>query len=161
MKKQNKEEAQKTQEEFNLTKALRDWRSERNIITIDRATYVKQVIEEIFELYLDDKKAIDKNTEVLYNTWFLHLERNELKEEDFVDVLQDIQVFSINANELLGYDNIQSSNEVYKHISCRKQDPKQKADWEKNGSQGKWQKDKEQSEDELYEPNYRDCKFEM
>lgn len=149
------------QEEFNLTKALRDWRSERNITTIDRATYVKQVIEEIFELFLTDKKAIDKNTEALYNTWFLHLERNEISEEDFVDVLQDIQVFSINANELLGYDNVKSNNEVYKHISCRKQDPKQKSDWEKNGSQGKWQKDKEQPKDELYEPKYKDCKFKI
>ena len=148
-------------QEFNLTKSLRDWRKERNINSITRATYVKQIIEELFELYLTDKKAIDTNTLALYNTWFLHLERNEIDNDTFVDTLQDIQVFSTNATELLGFDNLKSNEEVFKEINSREQCPKQKLEWEKRGNNGeKWQKNKEQLEETLYKANFENCLLE-
>lgn len=147
------------QEEFNLAKALRDWRSERNITTIDRATYVKQVIEEIFELYLTDKKAIDKNTESLYNTWFLHLESLPEDKERLVDSAIDQIVFGTNFVELNGYDCNKASEEVYKEISSRKQDLRQKIEWETKGASGKWQKDKQQDKETLYQADFSKCKL--
>jgi len=148
------------EEKFILTDSLREWRKERNINNISRETYVKQVLEELLELYLTDKKAIDKNTLALYDSWFKHLEGNMLSVDSFIDVTQDIQVFSVNASEILGYDNNKCNEEVFKHISCRKQDPQQKAEWDTFGSKGqKWQKWREQPLNELYEPNYEVCKL--
>lgn len=51
--------------------------------------------------------------------------------------------------------------EVVKHISARQQDPEQAARWKANPSligTEKWLKDKFQSEDTLYKPNYKVCR---
>ena len=78
---------------------------------------------------------------------------------EVVDILQDIQVFCINETELMGFDNIKCNNEVFKHINCRKQDPEQYLEWKEKVPYGKWKKWSEQPKDEIYEPNYGDCKL--
>ena len=78
---------------------------------------------------------------------------------EVVDILQDIQVFCINETEMMGFDNIKCNNEVFKHINCRKQDPEQYLEWKEKVPYGKWKKWSEQPKDEIYEPNYGDCKL--
>jgi len=46
----------------------------------------------------------------------------------------------------MGYDVDGVMNEVVKEISSRNQCPKQKEDWDKNGANGKWLKDKNQND---------------
>ena len=81
-----------------------------------------------------------------------------MNELDIVDTIKDIKVFCINETELMGYDDVKTDSEVFKHINCRKQNPIQKEQWEKFGAYGKWQKWSEQPIDEIYEPNYASCK---
>lgn len=150
----------KKQEEFNLTKALRGWRKERNIKSITRETYVKQILEELLELYGLEKEQVKQNTKALYDTWFLHLESRKVSIDTLLDGSQDINVFSTNFIELLGYDQIKVSEQVFKEIDSREQDPKQKALWENGqGLDQKWQKDKNQDKETLYEADFSNCKL--
>ena len=141
----------------NLTENLREWRKTRNITKADYLTFVGNVLEELLEpLY--GKKEIElkkKDILMLFFPKYLKL-KNEI---DILDAIKDIKVFCINETELMGYDDIKTDNEVFKHINCRKQDTKQKEEWIKNGAIGKWQKDQNQPKDEIYEPNYESCKL--
>ena len=144
---------------FNLTEALRGWRKDRNITNIDRETYVKQIIEELFELYGLEKEAIDKNTKQLFDSWFKQLECREVGVETLIDGAQDIVVFSDNFIELNGYDSDKVSEEVFLEINSREQDPTQKTDWEKNGASGKWKKNPLQNPETLYKADFDKCKL--
>ena len=141
----------------NLTENLREWRKDRNITKADYLTFVGNVLEELLEpLYT--KRAVKNYKDEIFEIYFKQCSTKHL-EIDILDAIQDIQVFCINETELMGYNNIKCNNEVFKHINCRKQDPKQKEEWIKNGAAGKWQKDQKQSKDEIYEPNYEGCKL--
>ena len=141
----------------NLTEDLREWRKERNITKADYLTFVGNVLEELLEpLY--GKDVINDIKDEFMITW-INGDDSMPCTLEIVDAIQDIQVFCINESELMGYDNIKCNNEVFKHINCRKQDPKQKEEWIKNGAVGKWQKDQNQPKDEIYEPNYESCKL--
>jgi hypothetical protein len=50
-----------------------------------------------------------------------------------------------------GLDNVMT--EVVKEISSRRQCPKQKEEWDKNGAKGKWQKDRSQTD--TYKAKYK------
>ena len=147
-------------EDFNLAKALRPWRKERNIKNITRGTYVKQVLEELLELYGLPKEKIDKDTEAIYNNWFADIESNEVTIDVLLDGAEDIIVFSDNFIEDKGYDSNKVANEVFKEISCRKQDPKQEEEWDLYGVSGKWQKWREQPKEELYKADFSSCLLE-
>lgn len=145
----------------NLTENLREWRKERNITKADYLTFVGNVLEELLEpLYTKESIEYIKDD---FIKWIYKEECDDYSYirfvNDVLDAIQDIQVFCINETEQMGYDNIKCNNEVFKHINCRRQDPKQKEEWLKNGASGKWQKDQNQSKDELYEPNYESCKL--
>ena len=141
----------------NLTEDLREWRKERNITKADYLTFVGNVLEELLEpLY--GKDVINDIKDEFMITW-INGDDSMPCTLEIVDAIQDIQVFCINESELMGYDNIKCNNEVFKHINCRKQDPKQKEEWIKNGAVGKWQKDQNQPKDEIYAPNYESCKL--
>ena len=44
-------------------------------------------------------------------------------------------------------------------LESRKQCPKQKKEWAKNGMSGKWEKDPKQDKDTLYKMNFDKCRF--
>ena len=155
----NTRDLNNTKESFNLVKALRGWRKERNITSVTRETYVKQVIEELFELYDLSKKQIDVDTKIVYDMWFKDYEDTEVQDEVIIDGAKDIVVFSENFIEANGYNSNKVSEEVFKEISCRKQDPKQKKEWKISGAKGKWQKDLKQPKEELYEADFSKCKL--
>lgn len=55
----------------------------------------------------------------------------------------------------LGYNPNGVLNEAIKHILSREQDPEQKKEWENGERKGKWLKNKNQSRDSVYYPNYK------
>ncbi len=141
----------------NLTQNLREWRKKRNITKADYLVFVGNVLEELLEpVYLKEEIEDIKNT-IMYDYFGNSILKS--KETDYLDAIQDIQVFCINETELMGFDNIKCNNEVFKHINCRKQDPDQYLEWKEKVPYGKWKKWSEQPKDEIYEPNYGDCKL--
>lgn len=141
----------------NLTQNLRQWRADRNITKADYLTFVENILEELMEC-IYSKDMIPKFKKQIMNEYF-NKDIVTVINSEVVDILQDIQVFCINETELMGYDNIKCNDEVFKHINCRKQDPKQKEEWLKNGAIGKWQKDQNQPQEEIYQPDYESCKL--
>lgn len=142
----------------NLTENLKQWRKARNITKADYLTFVGNILEELLEpIY--EKLAVDDIKTKILNQYFSYTDEFEWNELDIIDAIQDIQVFCINETELMGYDNLKCNDEVFKHINCRKQDPTQKEQWGKFGAYGKWEKDKKQPKEEIYNPNYKECKL--
>ena len=139
-----------------LTENLKQWRHVRNITKADYYIFVGNILEELLEpLYLKDNIEIIK--EEILNSYF---HPDDMPDElRVIDTIKDIKVFCTNETELMGYDDVKTDNEVFKHINCRKQDPTQKRMWEEFGAYGKWQKWSEQPIDEIYEPNYASCKL--
>ena len=144
----------------NLTQNLREWRKKRNITKADYLVFVGNILEELLEPLYKKNAIEDMKQEILNGYFFGCFDINEqLKQDDIIDTIQDIQVFCINETELMGFDNIKCNNEVFKHINCRKQDPEQYLEWKEKVPYGKWRKWSEQPKDEIYEPNYGDCKL--
>lgn len=141
---------------MSLTKNLRVWRENRNITKPNTQVYVANVIEELLEIFHKDKDTIKYLQASIMAHYFA--DKLEVSPQHTVDVLQDIQVFSVNETELMGYDNEYCNLEVFKEINSRKQDPKQKAEWAKSGAKGKWLKDTNQPKDELYKADYNECR---
>ena len=141
----------------NLTENLRQWRADRNITKADYLVFVGNVLEELLEpIYLKEEIPSLKNT--ILQDYF----GNSIlptKEIDYLDAIQDIQVFCINETELMGFDNIKCNKEVFNEINSREQDPIQKEQWEKFGAYGKWEKNKRQESWTLYKANYESCKL--
>ena len=141
----------------NLTQNLREWRKKRNITKADYLTFVENILEELMEC-IHSKDMIPKFKKQIMNDYF-NKDIVKVINSEVVDILQDIQVFCVNETELMGFDNIKCNNEVFKHINCRKQDPEQYLEWKEKVPYGKWKKWSEQPKDEIYEPNYGDCKL--
>lgn len=140
----------------NLTQKLIGWRNCRNITNENTRLYISNVIEELLEVYHTDKELIKKLQEEIMTNYFSFLE--PINELNTIDAIQDIQVFSINEVELMGYDNLKCNDEVFKEISSRRQDPKQAMEWSINGRGGKWNKWIEQPKESLYKANYEGCR---
>ena len=141
----------------NLTEKLRYWRRKRNISNANTKVYVANVIEELLEIYYNDKELIKELQEdIMFNYFSSHTPLNEL---NTLDSIKDIKVFGINEVELMGYDDLETDKEVFKHIDCRVQDPIQMEDWKEKGAYGKWKKYELQDESTLYEPQYEECKL--
>ena len=141
-----------------LTENLKLWRKKRNISNANYLSFVGNILEELLEpIY--EKVAVDDIKTKIVNQYFSYTDEFEWNKEDIVDAIQDIQVFCINETELMGYDNVKCNNEVFKHIDCRKQNPIQKEQWEKFGAFEKWEKDRQQNQEEIYQPNYESCKL--
>ena len=141
----------------NLTQNLREWRKKRNITKADYLVFVENILEELMEC-IHSKDMIPKFKKQIMNEYF-NKDIVTVINSEVVDILQDIQVFCINETEMMGFDNIKCNNEVFKHINCRKQDPEQYLEWKEKVPYGKWKKWSEQPKDEIYEPNYGDCKL--
>lgn len=59
----------------------------------------------------------------------------------------------------LGYDFQKMMLEKIKVISSREQDPEQAKEWALSGASGKWEKNKAQSKDTLYKPDFESCRI--
>ena len=138
-----------------LTENLKEWREDRNITEFDTIVYVENVIEELLEIFTEDKKEIKHLQSEIMDKYF---NREPINILNTIDAIQDIQVFCINETELMGYDNIKCNDEVFQEINSREQDPQQFAEWQKYGASGKWQKYKHQKDWTLYKANYASCK---
>lgn len=139
-----------------LTENLKVWRKNRNIINPNTSVFVANVIEELLEIFHDDKQEIKFLQNEIMDLYF---DKEPIGELNTIDSIKDIKVFSINETEQMGYDDIKTDNEVFKHINCRKQNPIQKEQWEKFGAFGKWEKDRQQNQKEIYQPDYESCKL--
>lgn len=138
-----------------LTENLKEWREDRNITKADYLTFVENILEELLEPVYNRGDIEWRKEEILNEHFRLTLQGSD---NDIIDAIKDIKVFCINETELMGYDDVKTDNEVFKHINCRKQDPSQKRMWEELGAYGKWKKDKNQDPKEIYEPDYASCK---
>lgn len=147
----------KTESNKNLTQNLRQWRQDRNITNVNTKVFIENIIEELLEIYFDDKELIKTKKNLIMTNFFL--KRNPINESNTLDAIQDIQVFCINETELMGYDNLKCNDEVFKEINSRRQDPMQYMEWDEFGANGKWQKWKEQPVETLYKANYESCKL--
>ena len=139
-----------------LTENLKEWRKTRNITNPNTHIYVASIIEELLEIFHNNKGEIKFLQNEIMDLYF---DKEPISELNTVDSLKDIKVFSINEVELMGYDDIKTDNEVFKHINCRKQDPSQMIEWKEKGAYGKWKKWSEQPEEEIYQPDYESCKL--
>ena len=140
----------------NLThsEGLKIWRDARPSLKANHRVFFQNIIEELLEpLYT--KETVKRMTqEILEKYYAAGIE--PASENAILDSINDIEVFSINEVELMGYDNNKCMEETVKEISCRKQDPDQKEGWENWGYDGnKWMKWKDQPEEELYIADYK------
>lgn len=141
---------------MSLTTDLRQWRKDRNITEANTKVYVANIIEELLEIFTEDKKEIKHLQSKIMDKYF---NRDPLSEFDTLDSIQDIQTFSINETELMGYDNHLCNQEVFKEIDSRLQDPEQRIEWEQYGAFGKWKKSQLEQDKKLwYKADYLDCK---
>jgi hypothetical protein len=140
---------------MSLTSNLKVWRKDRNITTANTRVYVENVIEELMEIYYKDKQFIKEEKDLIMSMFF---DAEPISVDDTIDAIQDIQVFSVNETELMGYDNEMCNYEVFKEINSREQDPIQKIEWQDKKPHGKWKKWSEQPKDTLYKADYSRCK---
>lgn len=146
----------------NLTENLRHWRVQRNITNADTKVFVLNILEELLEIYYEDKEEIN---DLKYEIWLNYFKSMDnfmddlepISEANTIDAIQDIQVFGANETELMGYDNLKCNDEVFKEINSRKQCPEQFIEWNRNGAKGKWMKWSEQPDSELYKADYSIC----
>ena len=139
-----------------LTRGLRHWRKDRNITEANTHVYVANVVEELLEIFSMNKEEIKYHQEKIMAEYF---DRTPISKENTLDAIQDIQVFSINETEQMGYDNYKCNNEVLEEISSRRQCPTQYEEWNLKCVSGKWMKDTNQDENTLYKADYSICKL--
>ena len=143
---------------FNIKMSLREWRASRNITTPNAKLYVANIIEELLEIVHTDKRIIKHLQDEIMDRYFDF--DNELVDENrLVDAINDIQVFSINECECMGFDNDLTMHETIKEIDSRLQDPTQREQWRTERPSGKWNKWREQPKDTLYTANYAQCRI--
>lgn len=143
---------------YSLIDNLRGWRSDRRITVGSTQVYVANVIEELLEIYHEDKQMIKDLQKEIMGIYFGY--KYPLSETSTIDAIQDIQVFSINETELMGYNAKDCHNEVFKEINSRQQDPIQNKEWSLGiYLGGKWQKDINQDKDTLYTADYNSCRL--
>jgi hypothetical protein len=142
---------------FNNKKRLDKWREDRHINECPSyETYVRNILEELLEpMYR--KEEIHYMVDCIVDVYFTR--DVELNDNDILDAISDIRVFSINQTELMGYDSDECLSETIDEISSRRQCPLQEKEWKENGYNGeKWRKNPKQNKDTLYTADYRKCK---
>ena len=139
-----------------LTENLKEWRKTRNITNPNTHIYVASIIEELLEIFHNNKDEIKFLQNEIMDLYF---DKEPISELNTVDSLKDIKVFSINEVELMGYDDVKTDDEVFQEINSREQDPQQLAEWQKHGANGKWLKYKHQKDWTLYKADYSKCKL--
>lgn len=144
---------------LNNVEQLRKWRDDRRITeSPDVKVYIENIIEELLEIFHEDKKTIGYIKSQIMDSYFDKEPSGEI--EVILDTINDIIVFSINQIELMGYNANLTLSETIKEISSRKQDPQQREFWDTFGYDGtKWEKDKEQDTSTLYKADYTKCKL--
>ncbi len=131
-----------------MLKDLEQWRNERGLDTSNYKAYFRNVVEELLEpMY--SKNAVDFLKNEIVDKYFV--EDVILDEHQIIDTINDISVFSINENELMGYDFEKTMSETIKEISSRT--------GSYNPTSQKWEKFKTPEAIALwYEADYGKCK---
>ena len=138
-----------------MIKKLRKWRKARNIKEPNYKVYFENIIEELLEpMYKKEEIAIIQKD--ITEKYFKNV---PLTNNKIIDTVNDITVFSVNECEMMKYNFKKTMNETIKEINSRKQNPNQKEVWGKWGAVGKWEKDKSQDINTLYEANYDGCRL--
>ena len=114
-----------------LTENLKEWREARNIKNPNIEVFVENILEELLEIGYDNKEVIKEDVKEIMEKYFCFTYKRA--EGEIIDAIKDIKVFCINETELMGYDDVKTDREVFKHINCRKQDPVQYSKWKEKG----------------------------
>jgi hypothetical protein len=139
------------------TQKLRQWRADRHLSKPNTKVFIENILEELLEICYEDKVMIQN---IKDDIMFDYFQVKELSENDTIDAINDIVVFSINEAETMGYDFDNTLSETIREISSRVQDPIQKDIWSKWGYDNtKWKKWSEQPLDTLYKADYLRCKL--
>ena len=132
---------------------LKLWRAERPGLAANHRVYVENIIEELFEPLYTKEYIKELKQEIMSAYYPAGIK--PASEHAVIDSLNDIQVFSINEVELMGYDNNNCMEETVKEISSREQDPAQKEIWGRWGYDNtKWMKNTKQDPETLYVAKY-------
>jgi len=141
------------------------YKNKLNKLAYRWTTTTTNILEEQFECYegLDSDAAREFARKTLEFMMDLLAERgisNLKSPEEIVDCLADTCVYSLDAVAKLGYEPKCVMNEVGKEINSRKQDPKQKEEWDKHepNPNDKWRKDPNQPQEEKYKADFSKCK---
>ena len=138
-------------------KELVIWRAARPALRSNHRIYFTNIIEELLEPLYTKERVKEFTKEIVDKYYAEGIE--PASDNCILDSICDIQVFSINEVELMGYDNNKCMDETVEEISSRQQDPAQKELWYLNGSNGeKWMKDPIQDPSTLYTADYGKCK---
>jgi len=132
---------------------LKQWREDRNLSSHNYRVFFANILEELLEplYHKDDIPTIVKEIMDIY-----YPEEYNIKEDEVVDTLTDIRVFSENETENMGYNSELTMLEVIREISSRQQCPKQaQRDWYGE----KWQKNTNQPKETLYKADFNKCKL--
>ena len=141
-----------------IINGVRDWAIKRNINKMrpDRRVFISNIIEELLEGLNAKNDEITKW--LTAKVWQYENIVTPIDEEDYIDSLADIAVFALTEMTKYGYEPNLVMKETLKEINSRKQDLKQRLDWEAEGATGKWLKDQDQDPKTLYKANYSVCK---
>ena len=142
---------------FSNKSRLDKWREDRHIDECPRyEVYVRNILEELLEpMY--KKEEIPYMVDSIVDMYFTR--DSKLNDNDIIDAISDIRVFSINQTELMGYNSDECLSETIDEISSRKQCSLQEKEWKDSGYNGeKWRKNPEQDRATLYTANYQRCK---
>ena len=169
-----------------ILKSLELWRGERGLMQLYNEDIFKhKIYEELSEIFkaksendiegiidglcdiivfaINEDDRIQSDNDFL-NGWFEADKTSQKYDFRSLEILSIARVnipfiifISFDLIEIYGHDAIECLKETIKEISSRKQDPKQKRDWEFNGVSGKWQKDINQDPKTLYKANYSKC----
>ena len=138
------------------TQKLRVWRADRKLSKPNTKLFIENILEELLEICYKDKLTIQLMKDEIMEDYF----GEPLSENDTIDAINDIVVFSINEAETIGYDFDATLSETIKEISSREQCPIQKDMWKSLGYDNtKWKKDVNQDKDTLYKANYEGCRL--
>lgn len=140
------------------TEKLRQWRSDRKLSKPNTKVFIENILEELLEICFKDKMTIQLMKDEIIEDYFSII---PLSENDVIDAINDIVVFSINETETMGYDADLTLSETIKEIYSRKQDPMQKEMWDKWGYDNtKWKKSELPEHKALwYKADYARCKL--
>ena len=132
---------------FNEYTQLRQWREERNIDKMNpsKRQIVEHFVEEMFEMCGYEKEQVKKLTQDFMGRYVF---TTMLNTDSMIDAMNDMSVFRINDQTLMGYDPEQTMTETIKEISSRK--------GEYNPDSGKWIKVITGNE---YTADYTKCKL--
>jgi hypothetical protein len=153
---------------MNVVESINNWGiargTDKTPITKKLAVYC--IVEELLEMLglhkVMSKQSLKKLADTYAESMLADADMYNANstEDDVIDALCDINVFTVNFMPRFGFDAQIAMEETVLEISSRLQDPKQAEKWDLYGNDGdKWMKWKEQPEHTLYKADYTKAKL--